>query len=62
MLADAEHVILENQLVIMAALTTLLNADNAENIKDMQDLLGEAFAHTEAILDMAESVYEGIPQ
>lgn len=35
-MTDAEHLILDNQLVIMAALTTLLNADTAQNVEDMQ--------------------------
>lgn len=61
-MTDAEHLILDNQLVIMAALTTLLNADTAQNVEDMQQLLGEAFTRTEAVLELDDAIYEGIAQ
>lgn len=61
-MTDAEHLILDNQLVIMAALTTLLNADNAHNVEDMQQLLGDAFTRTEAVLELDDAIYEGIAQ
>lgn len=61
-MTDAEHLILDNQLVIMAALTTLLNADIAQNITDMQQLLGDAFTRTEAVLELDDAIYEGIAQ
>lgn len=61
-MTDAEHLILDNQLVIMAALTTLLNADNAQNITDMQQLLGDAFMRTEAVLELDDAIYDGMPQ
>ena len=61
-MTDAEHLILDNQLVIMSALTTLLNADNAQNVADMMELLGDAFTRTEAVLDMDDAIYEDMPQ
>lgn len=61
-MTDAEHLILDNQLVIMAALTTLLNADTARNVEDMQRLLGDAFTRTEAALELDDAIYEGIAQ
>jgi uncharacterized protein YfbU (UPF0304 family) len=61
-MTDAEHLILDNQLVIMAALTTLLNADNAQNVEDMQQLLGDTFTRTEAVLELDDAIYEGIAQ
>ena len=61
-MTDAEHLILDNQLVIMAALTTMLNADTAQNVEDMQQLLGDAFARTEAVLELDDAIYEGIAQ
>lgn len=61
-MTDAEHLILDNQLVIMAALTTLLNADTAQNVGDMQRLLGDAFTRTEAVLEIDDAIYEGIAQ
>ena len=61
-MTDAEHLILDNQLVIMAALTTLLNADKAQNVEDMQQLLGDAFTRTETVLEIDDAIYEGMPQ
>lgn len=61
-MTDAEHLILDNQLVIMAALTTLLNADTAQNVEDMQQLLGDTFTRTEAVLELDDAIYEGIAQ
>lgn len=61
-MTDAEHLILDNQLVIMAALTTLLNADTAQNVEDMQQLLRDAFTRTEAVLELDDAIYEGIAQ
>lgn len=61
-MTDAEHLILDNQLVIMVALTTLLNADTAQNVEDMQQLLGDAFTHTEAVLEFDDAIYKGIVQ
>lgn len=61
-MTDAEHLILDNQLVIMSALTTLLNADNAQNVADMMELLGDAFMRTETVLDMDDTIYEDMPQ
>ena len=61
-MTDAEHLILDNQLVLMAALTTLLNGENAKNVKDMQQLLADAFTRTEMVLDLDDMVYGGMTQ